>query len=211
MKVLLNLSLLFYVLFNALGSIPAFVTLLKNFSLKRQSEIIIREMIFALLAILVFIIIGEQFFDLFNIKFYGFQLGGGLLLFLVALKMVFVSPLSTELSEKTKTSSNKEPIFFPLAFPIITGPAVLTNLLVYMQSGAHPKFIILTAILIAWMGSLFTLLLSGPIYKAMGKNGLYALERIFGLLLLLMGGNLIIKGFFSAFNLTHCLKQLGLS
>lgn len=208
MNALLNLSLLFYVLFNALGSIPAFVTLLKEFKPKRQIQIIIREMVFALITIFVFIVLGTKFFRVFNITLRDFQIGGGLLLLLVSLKMIFAKPPVTAVTEQ-QNETHKEPIFFPLAFPIITGPAILTNLLVYMTNNAHPKFVVVTAIVIAWLASLLTLLSSSFLYRTMGKNGLHALERLFGLVLLMMSTNLILKGFVSIFNISGSVALIG--
>lgn len=205
MLTLLNLSLLFYVLFDSPGSIPVFVSLLKNYSVKKQQRIILRECIFALVTLLLFITFGRKIFHFFNISLYAFQFIGGVLLFSVSLKMMLASPISSDHSISA-TEDCSEPIFFPLAFPIITGPAVITALLGYMEEQLFPKEIILGAMIIAWVFSVFTLLSSSFFNRILGSAGLVALERLFSITLLLMSVNLILKGLSIAFNIGFYIK-----
>lgn len=197
MHKLIHLSILFYVLFNSPGSLPAFITLLKDFKPKEQCFIIIREMVLALIVSFVFIFNGLEFFKLFDISLHSFKIGGGLMLFLIAFKMCLAEPTD---AEKQLSSKTREPVFFPLAFPIITGPAVLTNLLVFMSDKSYEKTVVLLAIFISWTFSLLTLLCAGLFNKFLGRFGLIALERIFALFLLLISGNLMIKGLIVAFS-----------
>ncbi|AAD19147.1 hypothetical protein CpB1048 [Chlamydia pneumoniae TW-183] len=197
MLILLNLSLLFYVLFDSPGSIPVFVALLKNFSRKKQQRVILRECLFALGALILFVTFGRSFFQFLDISLYAFQIIGGFLLFTVSIKMM-LAPMP----EKAKDDTSKtEPIFFPLAFPVITGPAVITALLSYMEEGIYSREIIFTAMIIAWAFSLFTLLCSSFFDRLFGNFGLLALERLFGIALLLMSVNLMLKGISIAFNI----------
>ncbi|AGW38200.1 MarC family protein [Chlamydia pecorum] len=195
---LIDFSLLFYALFNSLGSIPVFVLLLKNFSYKKQQRIILRECIFSLIALLLFVTFGRKILQFLDISLYSFQLIGGVLLFSVALKMMLAQPVQ-DVQKEARDSS--EPIFFPLAFPIITGPAVITATLSYMEEGEYAKNLILAAVIIAWVLSLFTLLCSSLFNRILGPSGLLALERMFSLVLALMSINLILKGLSIAFNI----------
>lgn len=156
MLTLINLSLLFYVLFDSPGSVPVFVSLLKRFSAKRQQRIILRECIFALVTLLLFVTFGRKFFQFLDISLYAFQFIGGVLLCSVSLKMMLVPPPV----ESDSSEPQSEPIFFPLAFPVITGPAVITSLLSYMEEALLSKEIIFSAMIIAWVLSVFTLLSS---------------------------------------------------
>lgn len=205
MLTLLNLSLLFYVLFDSPGSIPVFVSLLKNYSAKKQQRVILRECIFALATLLLFMTFGRKIFHFFNISLYAFQFIGGVLLFSVSLKMMLASPISADPSI-SNTEDCSEPIFFPLAFPIITGPAVITSLLGYMEEQLFPKEIIIGAVLIAWALSVFTLLSSSFFNRMLGSAGLVALERLFSITLLLMSVNLVLKGISIAFNIGFYIK-----
>ncbi|WP_201456255.1 MarC family protein [Chlamydia sp. 17-3921] len=200
---LLNLSLLFYAMFDSPGSIPVFALFLKNYSYKRQQQIILRECLFALISLLLFITFGRKFLQFLDISLYSFQLIGGILLFSVALKMMLATPTSRDVEQ-----SASEPIFFPLAFPIITGPAIITALLSYMEEDIYPKNLIFSAVIIAWILSLFTLLCSSFFNRVLGSSGLLALERLFSLVLMLMSVNLILKGLSIAFNLGFYVGNL---
>lgn len=111
---LIDFSLLFYALFNSLGSIPVFVLLLKNFSYKKQQRIILRECIFSLIALLLFVTFGRKILQFLDISLYSFQLIGGVLLFSVALKMMLAQPVQ-DVQKEARDSS--EPIFFSFSIP----------------------------------------------------------------------------------------------
>ncbi|MBQ8498500.1 MarC family protein [Chlamydia sp.] len=196
---LFRLTLLFYALFNSLGSLPVFVALLKKFSFRKQQRIILRESIYALLLLFLFITFGRSFFRLLGITLPAFQLTGGLLLGAIAIDMMKALPPHTEALKQNK----EEPVFFPLAFPIITGPAMITSTLGHMEEGIFSKEVVLGAILLAWLFSLITLLLSSPINRLFGQMGLLALERLFSISLALMSVNLILKAFSTAFNIGY--------
>ncbi|SGA33998.1 multiple antibiotic resistance protein [Chlamydia abortus] len=103
--------------------------------------------------------------------------------------------------ESDSSEPQSEPIFFPLAFPVITGPAVITSLLSYMEEALLSKEIIFSAMIIAWVLSVFTLLSSSFFNHILGSSGLVALERLFSIALLLMSANLMLKGISIAFNI----------
>ncbi|MCI5642241.1 MAG: MarC family protein [Chlamydia suis] len=194
---LFRLTLLFYTLFNALGSLPIFIALLKKFSFRKQQRIILRESIFALILLFVFITFGRGFFRLLEITLPAFQLTGGLLLGVLAINMMQALPSQTEALDK------EEPVFFPLAFPVITGPAMITSTLGHMEEGIFPKEIVLGAILLAWLFSLITLLFSSSLNRLFGQMGLLALERLFSVSLALMAINLTLKAISIAFNIGY--------
>ncbi len=191
-----HLSLLFYMLFNAPGSIPVFVTLLKHHSPKKQNVIILRESVLALIFLLVFILCGTGLFRFLNISLYAFQFIGGILLCNVSLEMMTALPTTQE--QKTLAS---DPVFYPLAFPVITGPAVITSLLSCIAEKAFPKEVIFLSIFVAWFFSTLTLLCSSLCNRLLKTSGLLALERLFSLSLLFMSVNLILKSISTAFSI----------
>ncbi|AAF39112.1 hypothetical protein C6H88_01260 [Chlamydia muridarum str. Nigg] len=196
---LFRLTLLFYALFNSLGSLPVFVALLKKFSFRKQQRIILRECIFALLTLILFITFGQGFFRLLEVSLPAFQLTGGILLGSLAINMMKALPSQ----EETFDQYEDEPIFYPLAFPVITGPATITSTLGHMEEGIFPKELVLGAIMLAWAFSLITLFFSSSINRLFGQMGLLALERLFGISLALMAGNLMLKAISTAFNIGY--------
>ncbi|EPP38027.1 marC integral membrane family protein [Chlamydia avium] len=159
-----------------------------------------------MVTLLLFITFGRKIFHFFNISLYAFQFIGGVLLFSVSLKMALAPPIIPTDQTTSETEDTSEPVFFPLAFPVTTGPAVITSLLGYMEEHLFPKEIILGAVFISWALSVFTLLSSSFVNRVLGSSGLVALERLFSITLLLMSVNLILKGISIAFNIGFYIK-----
>lgn len=191
-----NLSIVFYMVFSSLGSIPLFVSLLKHFSKKRQQQIIVRECYLALVTLVLFVIFSGKIFQFLEISSYVFPTIGGVLLLAVGLQMFF-APFTTNTDEG---HSKSEPLFFPLAFPVLTGPAVITTSLSYLENPAYSLQAVWIGILIAWFFSTITLLSSSFFNRILGMAGLFALERIFSIIILLLSMKLILKGISLAFN-----------
>lgn len=189
-------------LFDSFGSFPIFITLLKDFPILKQQKIILRECVLALITLFIFITCGRSFFHFLNIPTYAFQLLGGIMLLSVAFNMLCSAPKAAV----NTVRQADEPFFFPLAFPVITGPAVITTILSFLEEGLYSRIILLDAIIIAWFLSTLVLVFSSFLNKCIGYYGLIALERVFSVALLLMSGNLILKGISIAFNLGFYIR-----
>lgn len=194
-----NLSIVFYMVFSSLGSIPLFVSLLRHFSKQRQQQIIIRECCLALATLILFVIFSGKIFQFLDISSYVFPTIGGILLLAVGLQMFF-APFSTDPND---LQPKNEPLFFPLAFPILTGPAVITTSLSYLGNPAYSLQAVCCGIFIAWLLSTITLLSSSFVNRILGPAGLFALERIFSIIILLLSMKLVLKGFSVAFNIGY--------
>lgn len=194
-----NLSLAFYMVFSAPGSIPVFMSSLKHFSKQRQKQLIIRECLLALITLVLFVFFSGKIFQFLGIAPYSFPAIGGVLLFIVSFRM-FTAPLIVQAEE---THLKSEPLFFPLAFPIITGPAVITTTLVYLENIHFSTQAVWIGVLIAWFLSTLTLLSSSFFNRILGPSGLFALERIFSIIILLISVDLVLKGISVAFNIGY--------
>jgi multiple antibiotic resistance protein len=107
--------------------------------------------------------------------------------------LVFDSSAAAD-NEMPKNLKDEEPFIVPLALPLIAGPASLSTLLI-MSSGPLSKVMyILVALLIASVLNAIVLMLSFPISHMLGKRGLIALERLTGMLLVLMSVNMVMNG-----------------
>lgn len=194
-----NLSLAFYMVFSAPGSIPVFMSSLKHFSKQRQRQLIIRECVLALVTLILFVFFSGKIFQFLGIAPYAFPAIGGVLLFIVSFRM-FTAPLMMQTEESHVKS---EPLFFPLAFPIITGPAVITTTLVYLENVHFSAQAVWIGVFIAWFLSMLTLLSSSFFNRILGPSGLFALERIFSIIILLISVDLVLKGISIAFNIGY--------
>jgi multiple antibiotic resistance protein len=116
------------------------------------------------------------------------QIAGGIILFLICLKMIF--PPSCDPSENLPHEA--EPFIVPLAIPLIAGPSVLAAVMIYARQ--EKNWVMLCAILLAWAVSLLVLLLSSHLKQILGWRGILAIERLMGLILTLIAVQMFLSG-----------------
>jgi len=183
-----SIALVFFLVANPIGNSPAILSLVKDYSFERQQKIILREAVISLIIVLFFQFFGEIFLGMLKISDYALTLTGGLVLFMVALQMIFHKP-EIEGSSATK----QEPFIVPIATPLISGPGVMTMVMISAKE-ANDNIKITLAILIAWAGVISILAASPYLQKLIGKRGMAALEQIMGMLLGLISMGMIING-----------------
>lgn len=188
-KTLISLSFTLFLLMDSIGNVPIFLSLLKDIPAKRQYRIIFRELLIALGIILLFCIGGSSFLDLLEVQPYTVQMAGGLILFLIALKMIFPPAVK----DNNHLSLTKEPFIVPLAIPLLAGPGVLASVMLYSHQGISFS-LILIAVVLAWALSTLILMVSPQMQKILGIKGLVACERLMGLILTLLSIQMLLKG-----------------
>lgn len=177
-----------FLLMDSIGNIPLFISFLKGVDAKRQRVVIIRELAIALGVIVLFNFIGEWLMDFLRIQNDTLQIAGGVILFLICLKMIFPPAHNPEES----LPHDSEPFIVPLAVPLVAGPAVLAAVMIYARQESH--FVMLGAISLAWTASLFILLSSSLLKKVLGWRGIVAMERLMGLVLILIAVQMFLSG-----------------
>ncbi len=187
-----NLSLLrfaatLFIVLNATGQIPLFISILKPYDPKTQRKMIIRELFFALVILLAFAFFGDEILSILGITKSIIGIAGGILLFLIAMTMIFPK------EEKEKGLPPHEPLIVPLAIPAIAGPGSIAAVMVFTSHFSTP-FIPLIAILLAWLPSLLILLAASYLQYFLGTKGLTALQRLGGMLVCLVGIQMFSKG-----------------
>lgn len=188
-----QLALLFFIVLDSVGNVPLFASLLRHFELARQRAIILRELIIALIIMVFFLYFGDSFFKLLNIDQHTLEITGGIILFVIAIDMIFARG-----SHQNEKEVVKEPLIVPLAVPATAGPAILATIVLQYNMGIS-QFVILGAIFLAWLASLIILLLSPQIKRLLGDNGTIALERLFGYIIVLIATEMIAHGIQGAF------------
>jgi len=182
------LALTFFIVANPVGTSPTILALLKDCSFDRKRQIIFRETIIALLLALFFQYFGEFFLSLLKINDYALIITGGILLFMVALQMLFHKP---ELAKEKHT--REEPFIVPIATPLISGPGLMTIIMINART-ENNDLIVTFAILIAWCGVMSILMIAPYLQKILGMRGLAVLEQVMGMILGLMGMQMMING-----------------
>ena len=184
----LTIAAAIFFVINATGQIPLFLAMLARFEQKRQLQIIFREMCVALAILLLFTFFGDNILRVLGITRSIIAIAGGVLLFLISLSMIF--PKSGSDQEKALT---QEPMIIPLAIPVITGPGAITTVMLYAHETGS-ELLVAGAAIAAWIPSVIVLLLGSYIKKILGQKGLVAVERLGGMLVCLIGTQMLSNG-----------------
>jgi len=184
-----SLAFSLFLLMDSIGNIPFYISFLQKVEPRRQRYIIFRELIIALMIIILFYFIGDALMTFLQIDNSSIQIAGGIILFILSLKMVFPSPLDAN----DGLPHDLEPFIVPLAVPLVAGPAVLAAVMIYARQETE-LWVMLGAILLAWGASLLILLGSSYLKKILGWRGIVAIERLMGLVLTLIAVQMFLTG-----------------
>ena len=186
---MLSIAFSLFLLMDPIGNIPFYISFLKGVDNKRQRYIIFRELIIALFIIYLFAFLGNGLMDFLKVDNNTIQIVGGIVLFLMCLKMIF----PTDQKNNQGMPHEPEPFIVPLAVPLVAGPAVLAAAIIYSKQ-ASSIFVMGGAILIAWFVSLLILICSSYFNRLLGWKGIVAMERLMGLILILIAVQMFLSG-----------------
>jgi multiple antibiotic resistance protein len=196
---LLKFFVTFLVVVEPIGVIPIFVAMTIGDTEAARRRMARKGVAIAGLIFLLFALGGGAFLRTMNISLDAFRIFGGLLLFLIALEMVFARPSGSRTSqtEEQEGMQRTDISVFPLAFPFIAGPGSLaTILLAFGPAVDHPMVYVglLICVFVALVCVLLTLYLASPIMKLMGVTGAQVLNRLFGVVLGALAVQYVIDG-----------------
>ena len=196
---LFSLSLILFLIIDPMGSVRPFMKYTEQLKPRRQKMVILREMFLALGLMILFNFLGESLFQLFEISDTAIQLTSGVILFLVAMQILF-----PKADRDALIAPEGEPFLVPLAIPIIAGPALLASIMLYSAIETNP-WITLLACLIAWAASCLLLLCSRTLYRLLGSAGLTACEKLMGIILVLLSIERVLSGITLFY--THAIQK----
>ncbi|GAL16239.1 multiple antibiotic resistance protein marC [Vibrio astriarenae] len=188
MDILAAATMLFLIM-DPLGNLPIVLSILKHIDKKRQRMVLVRELLFALAILMLFLFAGKGIMNFLQVQPETLSISGGIILFIIAIKMIFPSAGSI-----TGLAAGEEPFIVPLAIPMIAGPSVIAALL--LLSSQHPDKLteLSIAVLLAWGATFFILMFYGLFHKLLGERGLKAIERLMGLLLVMISTQMFLDG-----------------
>jgi multiple antibiotic resistance protein len=178
---------LFFIM-DPLGNIPIFNSILSRFDSTQRAQIIARELIFALIILLVFLFAGTAILEFLGLTQPSLSIAGGVLLFIIAVRMIFPE-LSREESE-----IDADPFIVPLAMPMVAGPSAIAILLLLSSREPERIWEWSAALVFAWVATTAILIASPFLMRILGIRGLRALERLMGMLLILMATQMLLDG-----------------
>ncbi len=180
-----------FLIMDPIGNLPVCMSLLRRESTSRRRWIIVRELLFAYAVLLLFLFAGQAFMELFALTSEAVGVAGGIILFIIAIRMIFPPAQGGIMGE-----SDDQGIFLvPLAVPLIAGPSTLATLMLLARqdpSRLGDWFLAMTA---AWAGTMAILLAGDPIYRLLRDRGLMALERLMGMILVAIAVQMLLEGF----------------
>jgi multiple antibiotic resistance protein len=178
-----------FLVMDPLGNIPAFAAALKQVPPARRQRVLVRELLIALVVLVGCLFVGRPLLAWLHLKPESISIAGGIVLFLIALRMIFPSE-----GAALTDGVDGEPFIVPLAIPLLAGPSALSTLLLLAQSQPTRLGSWLTALLLAWAASAAILLLSPFLERILRRKGLLALERVMGMLLVMLAVQLFLDG-----------------
>ena len=188
MTPLIQIAITFFIVSNPIGNSPTIVALIKDYPIAKQRMILLRECFFALMLAVFFLFLGETFLKSLQIQDYALTLSGGIILFILGLKMIFINR-----SEDNLTVTKQDPFIVPIATPMLAGGGLLAMLMLYAKEEQN-NLKVLLALLIAWVGVTTVLVLAPYMQLFLGKRGLSAMEQLMGMLLCMISMEMIVNG-----------------
>lgn len=184
-----NAVLLFFVI-DPFGLIPLYASLMSRVAAERRRYVLVRELLIALVALVTFLFAGKYILSALHISEPALTIAGGMILFLIALPMIFPS---VKLSMSADGAA--EPLIVPLATPLFAGPSALTLVMLIgsdASAGGWPEW--LAAVFFAWLAAAVVLLAGDAIATRIGQRGLIAIERLMGMFLVAMAVEMLLSG-----------------
>lgn len=185
---LVSATVTLFLVMDPLGNVPMFLALLKDMEPKRRRKVIVREMLIALLIMAIFLFFGSAVLGFLGLKPETISIAGGIVLFLIAIRMVFPQEGGV-----MGEMPGGEPFIVPLAIPFVAGPSTLATLILFSQQQGH-LIESSAAMLIAWLATALILIFSTKFYKILGDRGLAAMERLMGMLLIMIAVQMLLNG-----------------
>ncbi|MEO0343139.1 MAG: MarC family protein [Pseudomonadota bacterium] len=185
-----------FVMVDPIGLTPMFAALTAGMTARKRLGIAIRAVAVAAFLMVLFGLVGDWLLATLGISLPAFRIAGGLMLFLVAVEMLFQKRTERRTQEADKAPSEDDPSVFPLATPLIAGPGALAAMLLLTAEAMTPtaSLGVFLAVGTVLGMCLATFVLTGPIERILGDVGIRVLTRVFGMLLGALSVQFILDG-----------------
>ena len=173
-----------------LGNIPMFISALKDVPAERKRAVLARELLIALGIMLFFLLFGKYIVSFLAIDPTAMSVAGGIVLFLIALQMIFPSQHG-----QFGGSPEGEPFIVPLAIPLVAGPSTLTTVLLFSLREPGKLALWAAVVLMAWLVTAAILGgLADSLSRLLGRRGLLAMEKLMGMILTTISVQMVMSG-----------------
>ncbi len=185
---------------NPFSTAPLFVSLTANFDARKRREQAMKACVYAFAILVTFLLAGAAIVDFFGISIAGIRAAGGLIILAIGFRMLFPAPRAAGEVDTSAAAADLDVAFSPLAMPSLAGPG---SIAVVMSAAAQirskPDWLMIYVGVIAGMAvtlvfSYLVLRLAGAMARFMGREGIDAMTRIFGFLLICIGMQFLLTG-----------------
>jgi multiple antibiotic resistance protein len=198
MEFVFNSFVTLLVVVDPLGLAPIFAALTRGYTEKQKREAAIRGTVLGAIILFLFALVGDVLLEALGIGLPAFRIAGGILLFLLALDMIFARPSglrSRSVREQEEESYQEDISVFPLAIPLLAGPGAITTVLLYTGGGDAAQVALLGGVLLViLLLTLACLLLAPFIMRLFGETGANVLSRVLGVLLAALAVQFVLDG-----------------
>ncbi|MBN3833809.1 MULTISPECIES: MarC family protein [Burkholderia] len=187
----LSATVLLVLITDPLGNIPLFISAMRDVPRERRVKLILREVGIAFVILLFFMLVGDRFLRMMSLTDLSLRLGGGIVLFLIALRMIFPHP-DGALGNDPRAGG--EPFIVPLAIPALAGPSALATVMLLTSQGPGKMLEWVGALTVTMIVCAVTLVLAERIQQWIGERTVAAFERLMGLVLVAISVEMILGG-----------------
>lgn len=189
MEIISAATVLFLVL-DPLGNIPVFLSVLEDVAPERRTRVLARELLLAFAVLLFLLFFGQYALGFLQLNEHSIRIAGGIILFLIAIKMVFPVRRSAWASDEL----HGEPLLVPLAIPMVAGPSAMAVVILLSSDSPDRMLDWVIALFAAWLLTSIILLSANRLKHFLGKRGLIAMERLMGMLLIALSVQMLLEG-----------------
>jgi len=202
---MLDMFIVLLVVVDPVGVTPVFGALTRGSSELHRRRMAVKGTLLAAAILLMFALIGDWLLTTLGITLPAFNIAGGVLLFLIAIDMVFARPSggrSATAPEQEEARYKEDISVFPLAFPLIAGPGALTTVLLMVgETRGNPLFFtaFIGVLMVVLLLALVCLLLAGRLMRLLGETGANVMDRLFGVILAALAVQFVMDGLKAGF------------
>lgn len=184
-----SVAVTLFLIMDPLGNVPIFNAVLSEFDRRRRVAIAARELLIALGILLAFLFVGNTFLGFLGLSESSLSISGGVLLFIISLRMIFPSgaPVEGEVAVE-------DPFVVPLATPLVAGPSTVAILLLLSSNQPERLLEWSVALLIAWSATTIILVASPFLFSLLGDRNTRALARLMGMILVILATQMLLNG-----------------
>jgi multiple antibiotic resistance protein len=185
-------------LVNPIGLSPVYLSMVEHFDEKEKKKVLIKAIITATSVLIIFMMIGRLIFTFFGITVDAFRIVGGILFFKMGMGMMEgkISRTKSTPQEEEEAQDKDEIAFTPIGIPLIAGPGAITSVMILSSEATNfiDKAVFLITIIIVMVLTYIIFLLANKFTAKFGTAGLRVMQRIMGLILMVIAVQFIVNG-----------------